>query len=98
MAERARPPRGRRVRHVTIILIAAGFFAVALGVVYLFGSAVRADDELDRRWNEVVGRRSGAEAPSASHEVRSVPDASSAPRAPPPSREAPDAPPPGGRA
>lgn len=92
MAERARPPRGRRVRHVTIILIAAGFFAVALGVVYLFGSAVRADDELDRRWSEVVGRRSGDDAPPP------APNAPSAPHAPSASPEAPDAPPPGGRA
>ena len=39
---------------MTIILVAAGFFALALVVVFLFRSAVRADDELDRRWEEVV--------------------------------------------
>ena len=95
MAERARPPRGRRVRQVTIILIAAGFFAVALGVVYLFGSAVRADDELDRRWSEVVGRRGPDDAPSAL-DAASVPPA--APDARSASEEEPSAPPPGGRA
>ncbi|WP_419948932.1 hypothetical protein [Candidatus Palauibacter sp.] len=43
---------------MTIILVAAGFFALALAVVFLFRSAVTADDELDRRWEEVVRQRS----------------------------------------
>ena len=50
---------------MTIILVAAGFFALALLVVFLFRSAVRADDELDRRWEEVVGQRSKRGDPSA---------------------------------
>lgn len=50
----------------TIILIAAGFFALGITVVLLFRKTIRADDELDRRWAEVVAQRSrhGA-APSA---------------------------------
>ena len=43
---------------MTIILIAAGFFALGLTVVFLFRNAIRADDELDRRWAEVVAHRS----------------------------------------
>ena len=66
---------------MTIILLAAGFFAIGITVILLFRSAVRADDELDRRWEEVVGRRSaGGEAPSA--------------RPPAPSDAAPPQPPP----
>ncbi|MXX77588.1 MAG: hypothetical protein F4Z33_01050 [Gemmatimonadales bacterium] len=54
---------------MTIILIAAGFFALGLTVVLLFRNAIRADDELDRRWAEVVaqGSRRGAP-PSAPDE------------------------------
>ena len=44
---------------LTIILIAAGFFALALTVIALFRKTIRADDELDRRWAEVVAQRSG---------------------------------------
>ncbi len=50
---------------MTTIFIAAGFFAVGLLMVFLFRRAVGADDELERRWAEVVqGRREdgGAEA------------------------------------
>ena len=66
---------------MTIILLAAGFFAIGLTVVLLFRSAVRADDELDRRWEEVVGRRSaGGEAQSA----RSPAPPDPAPPQPPP--------------
>ena len=55
---------------MTIILVAAGFFALALLVVFLFGSAVRADDELDRRWEEVVGQGSQrGDPPPASHDA-----------------------------
>jgi len=43
---------------VTIILIAAGFFALGLTVILLFRRTIRADDELDRRWAEVVAQRS----------------------------------------
>ena len=43
---------------MTIILIAAGFFALGLTVVFLFRNTIRADDELDRRWAEVVAQRS----------------------------------------
>ena len=51
---------------MTIILIAAGFFALGLTMVFLFRSAVNRDDELDRRWAEVVGQRSERErSPSA---------------------------------
>lgn len=42
---------------MTIILIAAGFFALGLTVILLFRKTIRADDELDRRWAEVVGQR-----------------------------------------
>ena len=41
-----------------IILIAAGFFALGLTVILLFRKTIRADDELDRRWAEVVAQRS----------------------------------------
>ena len=51
---------------MTIVLIVAGFFAIALTVVYLFGAAVTRDDELDRRWAETVGARPGrGDPPSA---------------------------------
>lgn len=43
---------------MTIILIAAGFFALGLTVILLFRKTIRADDELDRRWAEVVAQRS----------------------------------------
>ena len=43
---------------MTIILIAAGFFALGLTVILLFRRTIRADDELDRRWAEIVGQRS----------------------------------------
>ncbi len=42
---------------MTIILIAAGFFALGLTVILLFRKTIRADDELDRRWAEVVAQR-----------------------------------------
>lgn len=48
---------------MTIILIAAGFFALGLTVILLFRKTIRADDELDRRWAEVVARRSRRGAP-----------------------------------
>ena len=51
---------------MTIILVAAGFFAVALTVIFLFRSAIRRDDELDRRWAEVVEQRAArGDSPSA---------------------------------
>ncbi|WP_419164428.1 hypothetical protein [Candidatus Palauibacter sp.] len=51
---------------MTIILIAAGFFALGLTMVFLFRSAVNRDDELDRRWAEVMGQRAEREkSPSA---------------------------------
>ena len=43
---------------MTIVLIAAGFFALGLTVILLFRRTIRADDELDRRWAEVVAQRS----------------------------------------
>ncbi len=49
---------------MTIGLIAAGFFALGITVILLFRRTIRADDELDRRWAEVVARRSGRGAPS----------------------------------
>lgn len=50
---------------LTILLIAAGFFALGITVILLFRKTIRADDELDRRWAEVVARRSrGGAAPS----------------------------------
>lgn len=56
-----------------ILLIAAGFFALGITVVLLFRKTISADDELDRRWAEVVARRSrrGASpsAPSARAET-----------------------------
>ncbi|WP_428273896.1 hypothetical protein [Candidatus Palauibacter sp.] len=54
------------MKPLTIILIAAGFFALGITVVLLFRKTISADDELDRRWAEVVAQRSrrGA-APSA---------------------------------
>ncbi|MDE2661746.1 MAG: hypothetical protein OXI39_01920 [Gemmatimonadota bacterium] len=53
---------------MTIILIAAGFFALGLTVVLLFRNTIRADDELDRRWAEVVAQRSTRGAPQAAPE------------------------------
>lgn len=50
---------------MTILLLAAGLFALALTVVLLFRSTIRADDELDRRWAEVVARRAGRPTPPA---------------------------------
>ena len=51
---------------MTIILIAAGFFALGLTVILLFRRTIRADDELDRRWAEVVAQRSRrGDSPSA---------------------------------
>lgn len=43
---------------LTIILIAAGFFALGIAVILLFRKTISADDELDRRWAEVVAQRS----------------------------------------
>ena len=42
---------------MTIILIAAGFFALGLTVILLFRKTISDDDELDRRWAEVVAQR-----------------------------------------
>lgn len=42
---------------MTIIFIAAGFFAFGLTVILLFRRTISADDELDRRWAEVVAMR-----------------------------------------
>lgn len=52
---------------MTIILIAAGFFALGLTVILLFRRTIRADDELDRRWAEVVAQRDrhGASPPAS---------------------------------
>ena len=70
---------------MTIILLAAGFFAIGITVILLFRSAVRADDELDRRWEEVVGRRSaGGEAPSVRPPAPPDPAASQPPSVRPP--------------
>ena len=53
---------------LTIILIAAGFFALGVTVILLFRKTISADDELDRRWAEVVAQRSrrGASPPAPS--------------------------------
>lgn len=44
---------------LTIILIAAGFFALGITVILLFRKTISADDELDRRWAEVVAQQPG---------------------------------------
>lgn len=49
---------------LTIILIAAGLFALGITVVLLFRKTISADDELDRRWAEVVARQPGRGASS----------------------------------
>lgn len=58
---------------MAILLIAAGFFALGITMVLLFRKTISADDELDRRWAEVVAPRSrrGASpsAPSARAET-----------------------------
>jgi len=61
---------------MTIILIAAGFFALGLTVVFLFRSTIRADDELDRRWAEVVAQRSTRADPPAAPDETAEPDGS----------------------
>lgn len=58
---------------MTIILIAAGFFALGLTVILLFRRTIRADDELDRRWAEVVARRDGHGAASPEPEETAEP-------------------------
>ena len=67
---------------MTIILIAAVLFALGITVVLLFRKTISADDELDRRWAEVVAQRSrrGASpsAPSARAET-AEPDGSERP-------------------
>ena len=59
---------------MTIILIAAGFFALGLTVVLLFRNTIRADDELDRRWAEVVAQRSRRGAPPAAPDETQTPE------------------------
>lgn len=67
---------------MTIILIAAGFFALGLTVILLFRKTIRAEDELDRRWAEVVAQRSRRGAsPSATGEAAES-DGSERPGAP----------------
>ena len=55
---------------LTIILIAAGFFALGITVILLFRKTISADDELDRRWAEVVARRSRRGAPPSGPSAR----------------------------
>ena len=66
---------------LTIILIAAGFFALGVTVVLLFRKTIRADDELDRRWAEVVARQPGPGASSRASEETAEPDGSEPPGA-----------------
>ena len=69
---------------MAILLIAAGLFALGITMVLLFRKTIHADDELDRRWAEVVAQRSrrGASpsAPSARADT-AEPDGSEPPGA-----------------
>ena len=65
----------------TILLIAAGFFALGITVVLLFRKTISADDELDRRWAEVVAQRPGRGAPPAASGETVEPDGSEPPGA-----------------
>ncbi len=66
---------------LTIILIAAGFFALGITVILLFRKTISADDELDRRWAEVVAQRSGRGASPSARAETAEPDGSESPGA-----------------
>ena len=67
---------------MTIILIAAGFFALGLTVILLSRKTIRADDELDRRWAEVVAQRSRRTASPSPPGKTAEPDGREPPGAP----------------
>ncbi|MDX1577933.1 MAG: hypothetical protein R3266_05590 [Gemmatimonadota bacterium] len=58
---------------MTIILIAVLFFLIALAMIVLFGSTLRAEDELDRRMVDIVRGAVREEAPDAASSDEELP-------------------------